>query len=42
MDCLIADSSKAKAKLNWEPKTGFKKLIEIMVDSDIKCNHRPH
>lgn len=31
---LIADASKAKAKLGWEPKTKFKDLIRLMVDGD--------
>jgi GDPmannose 4,6-dehydratase len=29
-------SKKAKEKLNWTPKTSFKKLIEMMVDADLK------
>jgi len=32
---LCADSSKAKKKLNWEPKVGFKELVKIMVDYDM-------
>ena len=35
VDLLQADPSKAKAKLGWEPKTGFKKLVERMVDHDL-------
>jgi GDPmannose 4,6-dehydratase len=33
---LQGDASKAKRKLNWEPKVKFKELVRIMVDSDIK------
>jgi GDPmannose 4,6-dehydratase len=33
---LVADSSKAKAKLGWEPKIKFKELVMIMVDSDLQ------
>jgi len=40
VDCLIGDSSKARRNLNWKPKTTFKELVKIMVDSDmekVKC-----
>lgn len=30
------DYSKAKRELGWRPKTSFKKLVELMVDSDLK------
>lgn len=33
---LQGDASKAKRKLNWEPKVKFKELIRMMVDADIK------
>jgi GDPmannose 4,6-dehydratase len=33
---LTGDYSKAKAKLGWSPKTTFKKLVQIMVDQDLK------
>jgi len=36
VDLLLADPSKAKIKLGWEPKIRFKDLIKIMVDSDLK------
>ena len=36
VDLLIGDYSKAKKKLGWEPKTTFKALAELMVDSDVK------
>ncbi len=32
---LIGDSSKAKKQLNWEPKTKFNKLVNIMVEAAI-------
>lgn len=32
---LQGDYSKAKQKLNWEPKTKFDKLVEIMVKEDL-------
>ena len=36
VDALIGDASKAKKKLNWEPKTKWKALAELMVDADIQ------
>jgi GDPmannose 4,6-dehydratase len=36
VDNLKGDSSKSKDKLNWEPKTKFKDLVNLMVDEDIK------
>jgi GDPmannose 4,6-dehydratase len=36
VESLQGDASKAKAKLNWEPKVRFKELTRIMVDADIK------
>ena len=36
VDALIGDASKAKKKLNWEPKTKWEALAELMVDADIQ------
>lgn len=36
VDILIGDYSKAKKLLGWEPKTNFKQLVHMMVDSDLK------
>lgn len=36
VDILIGDASKAKKVLGWEPKTSFEKLVEIMVDADLR------
>jgi GDPmannose 4,6-dehydratase len=36
VDLLIGDSSKAKKKLGWEPKTKFTELVKLMVDADVK------
>ena len=33
---LLADASKAKEVLGWEPRISFKELVKIMVDSDIE------
>ena len=35
VDYLLGDPSKAKEKLNWNPKTSFEDLVEMMVDSDL-------
>jgi GDPmannose 4,6-dehydratase len=35
VDLLIGDPTKAKEKLGWTPKTSFKGLVELMVDSDM-------
>lgn len=36
VDLLIGDPAKAKKILNWEPKTSFKQLVNMMVDSDLE------
>ena len=36
VDLLIGDASKAKEKLGWQPKTTFKELVRIMVNSDFE------
>ena len=36
VDLLISDPSKARSVLGWEPSVGFKELVTMMVDSDIK------
>ena len=33
---LLADASKAREKLGWEPKVKFKELVKIMVDADME------
>lgn len=37
VDLLIGDASKAKKKLNWAPKVGFKELVSLMVVADLEC-----
>jgi GDPmannose 4,6-dehydratase len=36
VDLLIGDATKAEKKLGWKPKVGFKELVTIMVDADMK------
>jgi GDPmannose 4,6-dehydratase len=33
---LVADPSKARKLLGWEPKITFRDLVRIMVDADLK------
>jgi len=35
VDVLIGDASKAREKLGWQPKVGFRELVHIMVDADL-------
>jgi GDPmannose 4,6-dehydratase len=37
---LVGDSSKARAKLGWQPTVGFQQLIEMMVDADLENEKR--
>ena len=37
VDLLIGDYSKAKKQLGWVPKTSFKELVRLMVESDLKA-----
>ncbi len=36
-EVLIADASKARRELGWEPKVTFKDLVRIMVDADVEA-----
>ncbi len=36
VDQLVGDSSKARDKLGWVPKTSFEELVHLMVDSDLE------
>ncbi|WP_157153520.1 GDP-mannose 4,6-dehydratase [Brachyspira murdochii] len=35
VDLLLGDSTKAKEKLGWKPKTTFKELVKIMLEYDL-------
>ena len=35
VDLLVADPSKAVARLGWRPKVGFQALVRMMVDADL-------
>jgi GDP-mannose 4,6 dehydratase len=36
VETLVGDASKARAKLNWEPKVSFRELFTEMVAADFK------
>lgn len=36
VDLLIGDATKAREKLNWKPRVGFKELVRIMVIADLE------
>ncbi|MBU0618975.1 GDP-mannose 4,6-dehydratase [Patescibacteria group bacterium] len=36
VDYLVADFTKAKKLLGWQPKIGFDQLVKIMVETDLK------
>lgn len=36
VEYLLADASKARKRLNWEPKVKFESLVKIMVDADME------
>jgi GDPmannose 4,6-dehydratase len=40
VDFLLGDPSKAKEKLGWVPRTSFKELIRIMMESDYQLAQR--
>jgi GDPmannose 4,6-dehydratase len=39
VDVLVADSTKARARLGWVPTVPFRQLVEMMVDADL-ARHR--
>lgn len=38
VDILTGDATKANKKLGWKPKTSFKQLVKLMVETDIGRN----
>ena len=36
VDLLLGDATKAKQKLGWTPKVGFKQLVRMMIDADME------
>lgn len=42
VESLLGDATKAKEKLGWQPKVGFKELVSEMVREDLKEAERDH
>ena len=40
VETLLGDATKAKQKLGWVAETGFPKLVEEMVESDLELAQR--
>ena len=40
VELLLGDATKARQRLGWEPKVGFKELVKIMVDCDLELARR--
>jgi GDPmannose 4,6-dehydratase len=36
VDSLLGDATKARQKLGWTPKVGFKEMVRIMIDHDLQ------
>jgi GDPmannose 4,6-dehydratase len=36
VDLLLADPSKARRELGWQPRVGFAELVRMMVDADLE------
>jgi GDPmannose 4,6-dehydratase len=37
VDSLIANTAKARERLSWAPRVGFRELVAIMVDADLEA-----
>jgi GDPmannose 4,6-dehydratase len=42
VDLLVSDPTKAREDLGWEPKVSFNKLVQIMVEADLKLLEDEH
>jgi GDPmannose 4,6-dehydratase len=40
VELLLGDPTKAKTAMGWEPKVGFRELVEMMVDADMERHSR--
>jgi len=40
VDLLIGDSTKAKEKLGWQPKTTFEELVKLMVEAELELESK--
>ncbi|MGH2396636.1 MAG: GDP-mannose 4,6-dehydratase, partial [bacterium] len=37
VEFLLADASKARQRLSWDPQISFRELVRIMVDADMEA-----
>jgi GDPmannose 4,6-dehydratase len=42
VELLVSDPSKARTKLGWQPEVDFRRLIQVMVDADIRLLREEH
>ena len=42
VDILTGDATKARRVLGWEPRVGFRELVEMMVESDLAAESSRH
>ena len=40
VDLLLGDSTKARSRLGWQPRTSFDDLVKMMVQNDLEVAHR--
>ena len=40
VDLLLGDSTKARTKLGWQPRTSFEQLVDMMVEEDLELARR--
>ncbi len=40
VDYLLGDASKARQKLGWKPRVGFRELVRMMVEADLELAER--
>ncbi len=36
VDCLCADPSSARERLEWQPQVGFSELVQMMIEADME------
>jgi GDPmannose 4,6-dehydratase len=40
VDLLLGDSTKARTRLGWQPRTSFAQLVDMMVEGDLELARR--
>jgi GDPmannose 4,6-dehydratase len=40
VDHLLGDATKARTRLGWRPRTTFRELIRLMMESDLELAER--